>query len=253
MATTPTSAPLKQALPDSWLGGLFLRLLPGCLYFAPSFVMPLVTVCAAVGAVYGPALLAAAATLPLVRDAPLAVGLLTALGTQQPWCGVARLGLSLLSVWYAFVMMPLLDAALGSDFRNPAGGGGRERAGPGDRLYRGILYAYVPVHLFTLGAACHLANQTNSGTAAALPPAALFGVAVSCGVANGILFTVRVAARGTAVCRFFSFIAAFGGSSLAARGRRWRMSCCTAPAAWTACSRGRCWRRWAASTGPVRT
>jgi alkane 1-monooxygenase len=180
LGSTANSSP--ELLPtETWLGGLFLRLLPGWLYFAPSLIMPAVTAAAAVGAIWGPTMLAVAASLPLVHAVPLASPLLAALGTQQPWAGLASVALSLLSVYYAFGVMPLLDCLLGRDLRNPTPEEAKSAAGNG--LYRGILYAYVPVHWAVLVGACHLACRCAS-------PAAAAGLAVSVGVANGILFTV---------------------------------------------------------------
>lgn len=53
-------------LSDKPLGELFLRLLPGWLYFAPALLFPLVTALAGVGAVYAPAAARWLSTQPLV-------------------------------------------------------------------------------------------------------------------------------------------------------------------------------------------
>lgn len=151
-------APQPLPVTDNWLGSLFLRLLPGYLYFAPSFIMPLVTAAAAIGAIYGPALLAATATLPVIRTIPPLAGILTVLGTCQPWSGLASVFLSLLTAWYAFGVIPVLDWVLGRDRRNPAPS--EVEAASSDALYRGILYAYVPVHWGMLALVCHLSCRS---------------------------------------------------------------------------------------------
>lgn len=84
---------------DKRLGSLFLNLLPGCLLYVPAFVMPLMTLGAAVGASWGPAFLQTVAGLPMVqRIGPLSNYLAVA-GTQQPWLSLTSLTFSLLAAW----------------------------------------------------------------------------------------------------------------------------------------------------------
>lgn len=172
----------STAVSDTWLGALFLRLLPGFLFYAPSFLMPIVTAAAAVGAIYGPALLTASATLPVIRSVGPLAGVLTILGTQQPWATLSSMALSLLTAWYAFGVMPVLDWVLGRELRNPTNEEAQTAANDG--LYRAVLFAYVAMHLGTLTLVQHVLCTH------AMKIWVFLGVAISCGVANGISFTV---------------------------------------------------------------
>jgi len=151
----PPTASATQPMPvsDTWLGRLFLRLLPGYLFYAPTFIMPAVTVAAAVGAVYGPLLLAAAASLPIIRSLTPIAAALTTLGTHPVWSTYSSIFLATLSVWYAFAVMPALDWLLGRELRNPSDLQAAEKS---DSLYRAILYAFVPVHYAVVCTVCHL-------------------------------------------------------------------------------------------------
>ena len=183
--TTLTTSPATATSPlsDNWLGAVFLRLLPGYLFYAPSFIMPIVTTAAAIGAIYGTNLLAAAATLPGIRSITMLSSALTALGTQQPWTTLSTIALSLLTAWYAFGVMPALDWILGRELRNPTAE--QAQAAADDGLYRGVLYAYVAIHLTVLFLVGHVMCTTPSVTALAF-----IGVAISFGIGNGIAFTV---------------------------------------------------------------
>ena len=144
--------------------------------------MPVVTAVAALGAIYGPSLLTAAATLPVIRCISPLAGILHALGTQQPWTTLASMALSLLTAWYAFGVMPVMDWILGKELRNPTNEEAQTAANDG--LYRAVLFAYVAMHLGTLTLVQHVlcTHAVNLW--------AFLGVAVSCGIANGISFTV---------------------------------------------------------------
>lgn len=177
---TDTSVPVS----DTWLGALFVKLLPGYLFYAPSFIMPITAAAAALGAIYGPGALAMLAHVPGIRSVGPLATMLRVVGTDQPWSGIASVALSLLSAWYAFILMPVLDWLLGSELRNPTAADIRAAADEDGGLYRRVLYAYVPVHYIILATVCHLICTH------AVSPVAFAGVAISCGVANGILFTV---------------------------------------------------------------
>ncbi len=180
---TATTATAATPLSDNFLGAVFLRLLPGYLFYAPSFIMPIVTTAAAVGALYGCQILAAAATLPVIRSISPLSAAFTALGTQQPWTTLSTIALSLLTAWYAFGVMPALDWILGRELRNPTPE--QAQAAADDGLYRGVLYAYVAIHLTVLVVVCHFMCTSPSVSALGF-----IGAAISYGVGNGIGFTV---------------------------------------------------------------
>lgn len=66
----PVVAAASSRLSDRRLGELFLRLLPGWLYYAPALLFPLVTVLAGLGAAYAPAAARWLSTQPLVMVRP---------------------------------------------------------------------------------------------------------------------------------------------------------------------------------------
>ncbi len=179
-ATTPST---QTPLSDNWLGAVFLRLLPGYLFYAPSFIMPLVTSAAAIGAIYGCQILAAAASWPIIRSISPLSAALTVLGTRQPWTTLSTIALSLLTAWYAFGVMPALDWILGRELRNPTPE--QAQAAADDGLYRGVLYAYVAIHLTVLVVVGHFLCTTPS-----VSTLGFLGAAISYGVGNGISFTV---------------------------------------------------------------
>lgn len=109
---------------DTPLGELALRLLPGPAYYAPALLYPIGTLLAGLGAAYAPAAAQFAAGLPLVRAAGLAPAL-QHVATAQPWATLLCVAGSLVTAAMAFVAMPVLDFALGSDLRNPSEVGGR--------------------------------------------------------------------------------------------------------------------------------
>lgn len=76
--------------------------------------------------------------------------------------------------------MPVLDFILGREFRNPS----HEEEEAPEGVYRFILYMYVFLHFLVLGLASHLVCSYGA------PPIAIIGTGISCGVANGIGFTV---------------------------------------------------------------
>jgi len=124
----------------------------------------------------------------MIRDIKPVSALLIALGTQQPWAGLASIFLSLGTVWYAFGVMPALDFLLGRELRNSSPSTSSADEGKGGTLYRGILYAYVVIHYAVVAICCHLVcTQTTSQPFSAV---AFVGALCSCGVANGIGFTV---------------------------------------------------------------
>ena len=61
------AAASSPRLADTRLGDLFLRLLPGQLYYLPALLYPLVSLAAGLGAAYGPSLAARLAALPFVK------------------------------------------------------------------------------------------------------------------------------------------------------------------------------------------
>lgn len=116
-AAPPPPPPPRIA--DTWLGELFLRLLPGQLYYGLALLYPLVTAAAGVGAVWAPAASRALAAVPLVqRVGPLAP-LLRHLADTQPAATLLSVFVSLLTAYLAFVVMPAGDFLLGRDLRNP--------------------------------------------------------------------------------------------------------------------------------------
>ncbi|KAH7619616.1 hypothetical protein Ndes2526B_g06596 [Nannochloris sp. 'desiccata'] len=174
-----TTTPLS----DNWLGVVFLRLLPGYLFYAPSFIMPIVTTAAAIGAIWGCQIVAAAATLPVIRSITPLSAALTALGTQQPWTTLSTIALSLMTAWYAFGVIPILDWILGRELRNPTAE--QAQVAADDGLYRSVLYAYVAIHLTVLFVVGHFLCTNPSVSALGF-----IGAAISYGVSNGIGFTV---------------------------------------------------------------
>jgi alkane 1-monooxygenase len=158
-----TSSTLALNPSDTWLGSQFLRLLPAWKKYCVSFLMPLATVFAGVGATWGPTVFSKLFARPLPN--------------------IATLALSLLVVFYAFIAIPICDSIMGREVENPSG---LETADAADSAqYHRILHAYVVVHLAVLGLVCHLVS-----THASVSLMALMGVATSAGVANGIGFTV---------------------------------------------------------------
>lgn len=164
---------------STWLGTIWLRLLHGCLFYAPSFIMPGVTIAAGIGAVFGNHILSTIAKMDLITRYPLIQTFLVTLSSTHPWTAVTAVFFSLLSAWYAFLVMPMLDILLGTELRNPD-----EDEAKRDTLYRGILYAYVPVHVGVLVGVCHMLSTYP------VPPLAFLGIIISCGVSDGIAFTV---------------------------------------------------------------
>jgi len=175
---------------DTFLGELFLKIFQGHLYYAFCYVMPIVTLIAALGAIYTkPLLLAIATALPLIPPpflhimaAPTISSFLTFLATTQPWNGLISVTVSLLSAYYAFFLMPVMDLLLGTDYRNPDSAD--LRAAKKSVVYKSILRFYPFAHLSVLALVLHLACTYR----AAISPPAFVGIAVSCGVAGGILF-----------------------------------------------------------------
>jgi len=174
-----TTTPLS----DNWLGAVFLKILPGYLFYAPSFLMPIVTTAAAIGAIWGCQILAATATLPIIRSITPLSAALTALGTQQPWTTLSTIALSLMTAWYAFGVIPALDWILGRELRNATPEQAQEAADDG--LYRSVLFAYVALHLTVLFVVGHFLSTNPSVSALGF-----LGAAISYGVSNGIGFTV---------------------------------------------------------------
>lgn len=153
--------------------------------------MPIVTVTSALGAVFGPSILGWAASL-LVQEPSLIAG--QAVGnstvqavrhalftmTQPPFSSLVRAFFSLLTVWYAFIAMPCMDWLLGNDLQNPAS----SKLDGATKAYNNILYGYTILHILALVSSMHFACVSGiSGWTFA-------GIVISCGVANGILFTV---------------------------------------------------------------
>lgn len=160
------------------LGAFFLRTFQGHTYYIFSFIMPLVTLTSAMCAVYAPSILQYTSSI-------LSFPLLAYVATTQPWSGLISIAASLLTAYYAFGVMPLLDLILGLDLSNPVKSSEQCSLRNGqDTPYRTFLYSYVAFHLASLIGICHLMCTHPA------PPLAFFGVAVSCGVAGGILFTV---------------------------------------------------------------
>jgi alkane 1-monooxygenase len=145
--------------------------------------MPIVTTAAAIGAIWGCQILAAAATLPIVRSITPLSAALTAFGTQQPWTTLTTIALSLMTAWYSFGVIPILDWILGRELRNPTPE--QAQVAADDGLYRGVLYAYVALHLTVLFVVGHFICTNPSISALAF-----LGAAISYGISNGVGFTV---------------------------------------------------------------
>jgi hypothetical protein len=111
--------PPPQRTADTRLGELFLRLLPGQLYYGLALLYPLVTAAAGVGAVWAPAAARALAALPLLQRAGPLAPLLHHVATTQPAATLLSVVVSLLTAYLAFVVMPAGDFLLGRDLRNP--------------------------------------------------------------------------------------------------------------------------------------
>ena len=189
-AYTSADPPATTTISDTFLGELFLKIFQGHLYYAFCYVMPIVTLIAALGAIYTKPLLLAIPTAlhllppPLLHiiAAPTISSFLTFLATTQPWTGLISVTVSLLSAYYAFFLMPVMDLLLGTDYRNPDSAD--LRAAKKSVVYKSILRFYPFAHLSVLALVLHLACTYR----AAISPPAFIGIAVSCGVAGGILF-----------------------------------------------------------------
>ena len=166
---------------DTWLGRMWLNLLGDYLYYAPSFLMPTVTAAAVIGAVFGNGILQSVANLALLDNHAGIRNALLFVSTHSICSKVSALGFSLLTVLYAFFVLPVLDLLLGSDLRNPQTD---EISKTSEMIYRGILYLYVPFHMIVMAFACHLLSVYH------VPPLPWIGIVLSCGTANGIAFTV---------------------------------------------------------------
>lgn len=169
------------------LGSVFLNIFQGHIYYAFCYIMPIVTLIAAIGAIYTRPLLLSIASalprlLPLPTITPTISTFLTFVATTQPWTGLVSITVSLLSAYYAFLLMPIMDFLLGTDYRNPDGAA--LRAAKKSAVYKAILRFYPFAHLSVLAIVLHLACTYQ----AAISPLAFIGIAVSCGVAGGILF-----------------------------------------------------------------
>ena len=102
--------------------------------------------------------------------------LLALLGTMMPVAGY-MLGDNYHAFLVAFVIIPVLDWLLGKDPSNPAAGETKRLAE--DPVFRGILYAYVPIHL---GLIVWCAWVIARGD---LSPAQSLGLALSVGIVTG--------------------------------------------------------------------
>ena len=181
----------NTAVSDTWLGALFLNTLPGLLFYTPTFIMPLITIFAALGAIYTPLLLITAAQLPLIAAFPSLATALIAMGSQQPWVTLVTVLISFSTAWYAFLLIPALDYFMGNELRNAtpeeiqkASDSGRDRW-----RYRVLLYAYAAVHITALTLVCHV-MCTHAAAVGGVATAAFLGAAVSSGIANGLLYTI---------------------------------------------------------------
>jgi hypothetical protein len=101
--------------------------------------------------------------LPLLP--PQALGpvspLLHHLATTQPAATLLSVVVSLLTAYLAFFLMPLGDYVLGRDLRNPSAE--EAVAVAQDRLYKSVLYAYCPLHIFVLCGLCHVLRCGAAG------------------------------------------------------------------------------------------
>ncbi|PSC73069.1 alkane 1-monooxygenase [Micractinium conductrix] len=176
------AAASSPRLADTRLGDLFLRLLPGQLYYLPALLYPLVSLAAGLGAAYGPSLAARLAALPFVKALGPVSPLLRTLATTQPWSALLCVLGSLLTAQFAFLAMPVLDVLLGRDLRQPTQEEEAAVAGAQGLLYRGVLFAYVPLHLGMLLGMCHILSTTPT------LPLAFVGATLSAAVAGGPLF-----------------------------------------------------------------
>lgn len=179
--STAEALPPASRTADTKLGELFLRLLPRHLYYGLALVYPLVTAVAGVGAVWAPAIVQFISALPLVQALGPVSPLLHHLATTQPAATLLSVVVSLLTAYLAFFLMPLGDYVLGRDLRNPSAE--EAVAVAQDRLYKSVLYAYCPLHIFVLCGLCHVLSTT------ATHPLAFAGATISAGVSGGILFT----------------------------------------------------------------
>lgn len=172
--------PPQQRISDTRLGELVLRLLPEPLYYSAAFLYPVASALAGLGAVWAPAAVQFIASLPLVKAAGPLSPLLHHLASTQPGATLLSVLVSLLTAYLAFIVMPLGDALLGRDLRNPEE---EAVAGTQDALFKAVLYAYTAVHLTVLCGLCHLLSTTP------IHPLAFLGTTISAGVSGGILFT----------------------------------------------------------------
>lgn len=102
--------------------------------------------------------------------------LLALLGTSMPIVGYVR-GDNYHAFLVAFIIIPVVDWLLGKDPSNPAAG--EMKRIEEDPVFRGILYAYVPIHL---GLIVWCAWVIARGE---LPPAQSLGLALSVGIVTG--------------------------------------------------------------------
>lgn len=102
--------------------------------------------------------------------------LLALIGAMMPIAGYLR-GDNYHAFLVAFGIVPVLDWLIGSDRSDPAPG--EMRSLEAEPLFRGVLYAYVPIHLWLIGWG---AAVVASGE---LPPAQNLGLALSVGVVTG--------------------------------------------------------------------
>ena len=136
------------------LGSLYIRLFPGVIFYLASFIMPLTSIAAAVGATS--------------TCFPPSLTHLTALS----------------SVIYAFIGMPLFDTILGNELRNPIGNPTTQTTTSKHDVYRFLLYAYALFHLSTFVLVAHILCTLP------LSPLRFTLASISFGVTNGIAFTV---------------------------------------------------------------
>ena len=116
--STGASGGASRATSDTWLGSLFLRLLPGAAGYAPCVLYPAATLLSGLAAAYAPACVGWVAGLPLARALGVAP-LLAHVATVQPWATLLSVTGSLLTALLAFFATPALDFVLGRDLRNP--------------------------------------------------------------------------------------------------------------------------------------
>jgi hypothetical protein len=169
---------------DSPLGELFQRLLPGPAFFMPALLYPAITLAAALAAAHTTAAVQAVAALPVVQVLGPLSPLLQHLAASQLSATLLAVAGSLATVAVSFVVLPTLDWVLGRDLRAPSQADEAAVAEHGhDAGYRSVLWAYAPLQVAALAAACHVLCTS------AVTPAAFIGATLSAGVGGGILFT----------------------------------------------------------------